>query len=319
MTLTDGAQSVVRTRKELGFYLAPQSHAGAVAFDVDKAALKNALERIAPTFHAEAEGAAPVVVKGYVKIKPGTDARALNVPTTAETISRKVADNPGETKFAVSLDKHPSPMTAEKLKGITGVLATFSTQTSADPKRNHNIALAVSRIDSTLLSPGETFSLNGAVGKRTQQTGFLTAHVFVDAKIVDGIGGGVSQVTGTLFNAAARAGLPILEVHPHSRPVAYLPVGYDATVAFGDKDLKFKNNTKSPVYIGYSFANRKLSAQIWGAKKPGVTYVLRPRVQNLGPGKINAQMYRLTKQNGKVVAKEKLLSHAYRWDVTKKQ
>jgi vancomycin resistance protein YoaR len=158
------------------------------------------------------------------------------------------------------------------------------------------------------------FSLNETVGKRTQARGYRTATVFVDAEKVPGIGGGVSQITGTLFNAAARAGLPIKEVNPHSRPVAYLPIGLDATVAYGVSDLKFANNTKAPVYIAYSFDNRRLRATIYGAKVAGRRVSLRPAVQKLGPGKINAQLYRVIKDNGKVVAKERLFTHQYRWD-----
>ncbi len=314
IVLTDGLKTVKRTRKELGFRLTPQAHGGAVSFAIDKAALKDALERIAPDFKAEAVNARPYAYEGQTHIRPGASARSLNVPTTAETLIQKVTANPAERKFSVTLDKKPPVLTTERLNGVTGALSTFTTRTSADSNRNVNVGLAAGSIDGTLLSPGETFSLNQTVGERTEKAGYKSAHVFVDAKIVDGIGGGVSQVTGTLFNAAARAGLQIVEVHPHSRPVAYLPLGYDATVAWGDKDLKFKNNTKAPVYISYTFSDRNLTARIWGAKEPGVTHVLRASVRERGPGKINAQMYRLTKQNGTVVNKERLFSHAYRWD-----
>ena len=183
------------------------------------------------------------------------------------------------------------------------------------PRRSHHHQRSrVGSIDGTLLKPGATFSLNNAVGQRTAARGFQIAHVFVDAKIVDGVGGGISQVTGTLFNAAALAGLKIREVNPHSRPVAYLPLGRDATVAYGDKDLKFTNNTAAPVYIVYTFAHRRLTATLWGKAVAGRTISLRPEVQHLGPGKINAQLYRVIKEQGRVVAKERLLTHAYRWD-----
>jgi vancomycin resistance protein YoaR len=189
----------------------------------------------------------------------------------------------------------------------------METTTSANAKRNINIKIAAEAIDGTLLSPGEVFSLNDVVGKRTQARGYRTATVFVNAEKVPGVGGGVSQITGTLFNAAALAGLSIKEVNPHSRPVAYLPVGRDATVAYGDLDLKFANNTKAPVYIAYSFDNPRLRATIFGAKTAGRKVSLRPVVQRLGPGKVNAQLYRVIKQSGKVTAKERLLNHQYRW------
>jgi vancomycin resistance protein YoaR len=199
------------------------------------------------------------------------------------------------------------------LKGITGVLGTMTTRTSANESRNTNVQIAVSQINGTLLSPGETFSLNGTVGRRSPEKGYEKATVFVNAEKVKDYGGGVSQVTGTLFNAAALAGMKILEVNPHSRPVSYLPVGRDATVAWGDKDLKFKNNMDAPVYVAYTFQNNRLTATLFGRKTPGRQVALKPDVARLGPGKVNASLYRVIKENGRVVEKAKLFSHAYRW------
>ncbi len=309
--LTDGKTTVARTRREMGFSLASPS--GPVAFTVDKGALKNALARVAKAFNTEAQNARPYVQGGQVRIKNGAFARHLNVSTTAEKIAQTIAKDPAAVAFNVAVDKKPPVLTAERLKGINGVLASFTTQTSGVAKRNTNIDVAVGFIDGALLSPGETFSLNKTVGERTQARGFRTAHVFVEGKIVDGIGGGVSQVTGTLFNAAALAGLSIKEVNPHSRPVAYLPLGRDATVAYGDKDLKFANNTKAPVFIAYTFADQTLTATLYGAKTPGRRVSLRPRVQRVRPGLIRAQLYRVTR-TGDAVSKERLLSHTYKWD-----
>ena len=308
IALTDGVSAVVRTRRELGI-----TAAGNGGLAVNAAALKRALTRLAPEFKQDAQNAKPFVFHGAVKFDPGIQARTLNVATTAERFAKAIATHPATKAFPVSLDKKPPVLTPERLKSINGVLATMETITSANAKRNNNIKIAAESIDGTLLSPGEVFSLNQTVGKRTQARGFRTATVFVNAEKVPGVGGGVSQITGTLFNAAALAGLAIKEVNPHSRPVAYLPVGRDATVAYGDKDLKFANNTKAPVYIAYSFANRHLRATLFGAKSPGRTISLRPVVQNLGPGRVNAQLYRVIRQNGKVTAKERLVTHQYRW------
>lgn len=299
---------MVRTRRELGI-----TASGDRKLAVDLGTLKRSLIRIAPAFQQAAVNAKPFVEKGIIKTDPGTQARSLNIAATASRFSQTLAVNPALKTFSVSLDKKPPVLTAERLKGITGVLGTMETITSANPKRNNNIKIAAESIDGTLLSPGEVFSVNQTVGKRTQSRGFLTAPVFVNAEKVPGVGGGVSQITGTLFNAAALAGLLIKEVNPHSRPVAYLPVGRDATVAYGDLDLKFVNNTKAPVYIAYAFNKQRLRATLFGAKVAGRTVSLRPVVQRPGPGKINAQLYRIIKQNGNVVTKERLLTHQYRW------
>jgi vancomycin resistance protein YoaR len=311
--LTDGVRVVARTRRELGFRLASQP-GRPVALAVDQAALKAALRRIAPRFRQAAVNARPYVYRGQVRIHPGSHSRTLDIPTTAERLAAVVGRNPAVTRFTVLLGKQPPVLTAARLNGIDGVMSSYTTRATRNARRNKNILLAVNSIDGTLLSPGEAFSLRRAVGKLTQAKGYRTAPVFVAAETVPGIGGGVSQVTGTLFNAAALAGLKIVEVHPHSRPVSYLPVGRDATFSHGTKDLKFTNQTRTPVYIAYSFRGRQLRATLFGRKNPGQKVALRPHVQRLGPGRVNAQLYRVVRQNGKLVAKEKLFTHAYRWN-----
>ena len=97
-------------------------------------------------------------------------------------------------------------------------------------------------------------------------------------------------MTGTLFNAAALAGLAIDEVHPHSRPVAYLPPGRDATLAWQAKDLRFKNNTGAPVFIGYHLRGNVLRATFYGRKAAGRKVTLAARTQQLGPGHLQAQL-----------------------------
>lgn len=311
--LTDGHRTVIRTRNELGLKLASKPGTP-LAFTVAPPVLKAALRRVAPRFRQPGRNAKPYLYRGRLRIDPGSAARALNIPATAERIARGVRKNPASTRFRVVLSKKPPVLSAPRLKGITGVLGSYTTAATSNLKRGKNIRLAVHSIDGTVLSPGETFSLNQAVGPRTQARGYRTAPVFMDAEKVPGIGGGVSQVTGTLFNAAALAGLRIVEVNPHSRPVAYIPVGRDATVALGSKDLKFKNDTGAPVYIAYHFDGRRLRATLYGRKRSGQQVALRPRVQRLGSGKIDAQLYRVVRQHGKLVAKEKLFDHAYRWD-----
>ncbi|HHY31544.1 MAG TPA: hypothetical protein GX515_00770 [Firmicutes bacterium] len=130
------------------------------------------------------------------------------------------------------------------------VLATFST-TLKDPERNrnHNVTLAAAAIDGVVLQPGEEFSFDRVVGPRLAEAGYREARVISGGKSAPGIGGGVCQVSTTLYNVALLAGLDILERHPHSRPVDYVPPGLDATVAEGQYDLKFRNPFEVPVTL----------------------------------------------------------------------
>jgi len=119
--------------------------------------------------------------------------------------------------------------------------------------RIHNINLAASIINGKVLQPGEEFSFNGTLGERTAEKGYQVAPVIIKtedgSKRSEDIGGGICQISSTLFNAAEQAGLEITERVPHSKDIGYIPKGRDATVDYGSADLKFKNNKSNPVLI----------------------------------------------------------------------
>jgi vancomycin resistance protein YoaR len=200
------------------------------------------------------------------------------------------------------------------VKGVTGILARFSTYFDAKKaKRAHNIRLAARKVDGVVLKPGEAFSLNKTVGERTHKTGFLTAPVFEDGKRVPGIGGGVSQVTGTVFNAALLAGLEIKEYHYHMKPVPYIPTGRDATVAWKLLDMRFRNSTKAPVLLRCKVQGNQITATLFGAKVPGKTVRLSVTKKKLGERHVVASLYRVIKKNGKLASKELVGKADYQW------
>jgi vancomycin resistance protein YoaR len=211
--------------------------------------------------------------------------------------------------------KRISPKAAPRtVKGVTGVLGRFTTRfDTKQTKRAHNVRLAARKVDGVVIPPGGVFSLNKTVGERKHGTGFLTAPVFEDGKRVPGIGGGVSQVTGTVFNAALLAGLDIVEYHYHSRPVAYIPTGRDATVAWNLLDLRFRNNTKAPILVRCKAQGSRLTTTIYGAKAPGKTVRLSVVKKQVGKRHVVATLYRVTKKKGKVVSKERIGKADYQW------
>ncbi len=143
-------------------------------------------------------------------------------------------------------------------------LAGFST-TVKDPElnRNHNIALAASAIDGFVLQPGEVFSFDKVLGPRLKSEGYKEARVISGGKSVPGVAGGICQVSTTLYNAVLRAGLEIIERHPHSQPVDYVPPGFDATVSEeGGLDLRFKNQLDVPVTIGARTEGARLTIEV---------------------------------------------------------
>lgn len=140
----------------------------------------------------------------------------------------------------------------------------YTSYPSSTEERKHNISLATDSIDGTIVDVGGEFSFNRTVGVRTEQRGYKTAKIIVGGKFTDGVGGGVCQVSTTLYNAALLAGLEILEYHPHSLPVSYIAPSFDAMVNSYSADLKFKNNTDNPVIIFARADGATLTVEILG-------------------------------------------------------
>ena len=138
---------------------------------------------------------------------------------------------------------------------------------SSNTNRSSNIALAAKTINGTILLPGETFSYNGKLGNTTKAKGYKPGGSYVGGKVVQSYGGGICQVSSTLYNAVLYANLGIIERHNHSYAVSYVPAGRDATVAYGGKDFKFKNTRKYPVKIVANAKNGVVSISIKGIKE----------------------------------------------------
>lgn len=171
----------------------------------------------------------------------------------------------------------PEPDEREKaLASIRYELGSKTTNFRArETSRSHNIRLAAEEMNGVVLLPGEVFSYNAVVGKRSASRGFRIAPIFANGRHVPGIGGGVCQVSSTTYNAALLAGLKILERHNHQMVVGYVPVGLDATVDFGNKDLKFQNNTGGPIALVTEYKPGRLTVRVLGSKPPsGLTYKL---------------------------------------------
>lgn len=145
--------------------------------------------------------------------------------------------------------------------------AEFSTEYKKSSKeRKHNIALAVKSINNTLLEAGGEFSFNNTVGERSEKRGYEKAKIISGGQFVDGVGGGVCQVSTTLYNAALLSGLIITEYHPHSLAVSYIEPSFDAMVNSSYADLKFINPTKNPVIINAKCDGEKITVRITGEK-----------------------------------------------------
>lgn len=147
-------------------------------------------------------------------------------------------------------------------------LSKYTTIFDAGVKnRAHNIALAAKTINGTILLPGETFSYNGILGNTNKEKGYKLGTAYVAGKVVESYGGGICQVSSTLYNSVLYANLEIVERYNHSYVVNYVPAGRDATVAYGGKDFKFKNSRNYPIKIVASAKNGVVSISIMGIKE----------------------------------------------------
>ncbi len=159
-------------------------------------------------------------------------------------------------------------ITEELLKQESNYRVAFTTYyTSSTNERKHNIKLASSKINGTILENGEEFSFNKKVGIRSEENGFLPAKIIYNGDFVEGVGGGVCQVSTTLYNASLLCGLKIVEHHPHSLNVGYVEPSFDAMVNSFSSDLKFINNSGGRIYISSIADDNKIKITFYGLKQ----------------------------------------------------
>ncbi|MDP4092638.1 MAG: VanW family protein [Bacillota bacterium] len=143
------------------------------------------------------------------------------------------------------------------------ILGSYST-TILDTEKNrvNNIQIAANEIDGYTLNPDEVFSFNDVLGKRVTAKGYKKARIIKNGKPDWGTGGGICQVSSTLYNAVNESGLEVVERHSHTKDVHYVPMGQDATVVYGSSDFKFKNTKNYPVVIKISVVSNNVYASI---------------------------------------------------------
>lgn len=194
------------------------------------------------------------------------------------------------------------------------LLSTFSTNYSTrDTDRTTNLRLAANKINGTVLMPGETFSYNQVVGARTIAAGYKEAPIYVSGEVVDGLGGGICQITSTLYNAVIYANLEIVERSNHQFVPSYVSASRDATVVYGSIDFKFKNNRDYPIKLVCSVSGGVANFQIFGMKTEN-DYEVEISSYQTGTTAtaIYSEAYKILKKNGQVVSRELLSKDTYK-------
>lgn len=252
----------------------------------DQEALKKELEKINAQYSAQPRNARLVLEEeNKVTLVPGRDGHEMDLSGTIARISALRAGLDLKVDAASSIIL--PGIKDEDLSGLTDVLGECVTRfETGSTGRANNISLATGKIDGVLVNPGEIFSFNSALGSVDQKNGYLKAPVIANNWLVDDYGGGVCQVSTTLYGAVLLSGLEIVERHPHSKPVKYVPPGLDVTVSEGLKDFIFKNNLDSKVYVFSATGPEDgyVRVVIIGKKKNNTVYRVESEVKTVTPG-----------------------------------
>ena len=251
VTLVLGGQRVAAPPRLFGKGLSMEAEDGELEPRVDGELLLEAIDPVMRTVGREPVDARIVVKGGKPRVVPAKVGVELD-PAEIEDKFAEVAVRSGAERRLEVEGKETQPAfttkDAEKLK-VTERVSRFTTNFPYAEYRNVNLTRAANLINGTLLAPGETFSLNDIVGERTAKNGFTEGYVVADGVFKKDLGGGVSQIATTTFNAMFFAGLKDVEHKPHSVYIDRYPEGREATVAWPSVDLKFKNTTPYGVFI----------------------------------------------------------------------
>ena len=210
---------------------------------------------------------------------------AIDQDKLAADISQALKDKKFDAKITASGSDVAPEISAASAKEKYKTISSFTTNTTANQNRNTNVRLAAEAINGTVIKPGQEFSFNGTVGQRTEAKGYKGAAAYNNGEVVQEIGGGVCQVSTTLYNAVFKAGLKISSRRSHTFEPSYVTPGRDATVSWDQPDFKFINNSSTAIGLRASYADQKVTVSVYGIPilEDGITWDLdSKKVEDLG-------------------------------------
>ena len=273
----------------------------------DEIKLSKKLEVICNKINVDAVDATfRVELSGELKTTKSKEGREVHVSRLKEDIYDMINKKKIEDINLPVITLYPKVST-KQVKSINSVLGEFSTSFNNSTSRGSNIHVAGQQTSDILLMPGDTFSYNKCTGARNWVNGYKSAPVIVGGKVTNGEGGGVCQVSTTIYNAALMSGLTIDEVHNHSLPSRYVQRGRDATVSYGYTDLKFSNPFTHPVYIKNIVGNGAITSKIYGCNLDREKIIIKI-VEEYSKNKITVQTYRLFLDEENNIMKKELVN-----------
>lgn len=281
VTLEVGSRQVTLTRVALGRSLSldPDS-GGRLQPALDGERLHRSIADDLADVETPARDATFRIVDGTPRVVPGRKGEGIDTDKLAADVLAVLPASGQQRRAAATMGVTDPEVTTARARslGVAELVAEYTTFYPSDfPPRLINIHRAADLMDNTLVLPGKVFSLNGAVGERTAARGFAAGFIINNGKLEVDYGGGVSQLATTTFNAAFFAGLEIVEHNPHSFYISRYPEGRESTVAWGVKDVKFRDDSDHGFFVTTSYTSGSVSVRIYGTKRYRIEATRDPR------------------------------------------
>ena len=290
------------------------------------------IEQIAQTIKKEPKDA-------YLSTNPlevHADENGVELAISIEEAKKILSEEKEEYILPLKITEASTKVADLGENAFPNLLATYTTNYDAsNTNRDNNLVLAANKINGTVINPGEVFSYNQTVGKRTIENGFKEAKAYAGGKVVLDVGGGICQLSSTLYNSVLLANLEVTERHNHYFKTSYVPEGRDATVSWGALDFKFKNNRKYPIKIEANVGDGVATINIYGIKQEddytvvidsSVTSIISSKTEyqvdsslkdgeevttQKGSNGCTSETYKTLLKNGAVVSKTLISSDTY--------
>ena len=315
-TLSINGRDFRINKKLLGnwFSFLPQKNNNQInlSISLDEILIEDYLNEISSLVNIEPQNPVLSFQGGDLKIiSPPKSGKILDVRKSAKKIQEEILKK--KTEIILSLTKAEPKITEETIKEleIETLVGSGSSNFAGSPKnRIHNIKIGTSKFNGVLIGPNEEFSFNKILGEVGPAQGYLPELVIKNNKTVPEYGGGICQVSTTMFRVAVNSGMAILERRPHAFPVRYYnPQGFDATVYFPSPDLRFKNNTPGYILIQSKIEGTKLTFEFYGKDDQRKVVVKGPYITwAKADGSMGAKLYQEVWRKGKLILQKTFLS-----------
>ena len=280
-----------------------------LAATLDESKLNQALQQVKQAVDRAPKDASIVFLPSGIERQPGLTGRQLDTEELASVVTPKLLELRLPCREALAPKETEPEITLEDISFINARLSDCTTYYIADTGRGDNIEIAAAALDNCIVRPGNELSFNATVGSRVASAGYTMAPVIINGKTEQDIGGGVCQVSSTLYNAILTAGLTPTDRTAHYYPSAYVDAGLDATVADGQIDFAFRNTLPHAVLLRSGAFNGSLTIAVYGCAEdlPGV---MEMESVIIGPPP-TVEVYRLTYVGDQLVNREYLYTDEY--------